>query len=838
MANVNVDSLVLEVTRNINIKTLDLDKYDEFLDELCGHRDYQKEAIQTTIRFLLGGEYKNTESLAKENFEENAALKDYYGTFESFKSKLEFPDKLACTIDLATATGKSWVMYGIAQIMLCEGAVDKVLILCPSITIKKGLTKKFETFVTDENLRATLKDSEIGLKINPSIIDSSRTIKTGDICIDNVHKTYSHTSSSIEDSLKGKGERTLIINDESHHLLNPQAETLITDTKTMKEWNKFLHELKYNFKYIVGLSGTPYLGNDYARDVIYRYNIMQAIEGRKAGNFVIKNIDYVQRDEAINEAERFEIIYNNHQNNKKRWKKARKHITIFVTQKITGAEKLLDRFVDFISRKEKISVDKAAEKVLIVTSSPKHEKNREILESVDESTNPIEWIISVSMLNEGWDVSRIFQIVPHEERAFNSKLLIAQVLGRGLRVPSEYESEQPLVTVYNHDKWSRAIKDLVYEVMSYENRVISYVVDKKPDYNFDLCNINYTKEEVNVKKHPVKKPFKIPKIPDLSSQATIIKRKTTYYQVKNAEEKEVTTEIEVKMYEVDQVVLDIYNKLAVFDKELGTDYSLVLNKEELKKKILEALQKIHDKTNKISEENKNRVERAFDVLQREQTGTTTIRRTPEKLYKRSTRDILQSSINASELQGNAAIIYEEDSVNTSKKEDVLNIKKGREGATVRNVIEIKNKYDFKCPLNVVILSYSNEIEFGKYLVDDKVAKHLDAWIKNVDRGFYPIPYSYRKGTHQKWANFNPDFFIKKGKDIIVIEIKSDEDISDVNKAKLKYARRHFEELNKINKSQHYTFKFLSKQDFSRFFETLEDGTYRDYVSNLEAELTN
>ena len=45
----------------------------------------------------------------------------------------------------------------------------------------------------------------------------------------------------------------------------------------------------------------------------------------------------------------------------------------------------------------------------------------------------------VSMLTEGWDVQNVFQIVPHEERAFNSKLLIAQVLGRGLRVPDAYK---------------------------------------------------------------------------------------------------------------------------------------------------------------------------------------------------------------------------------------------------------------------------------------------------------------------------------------------------------------------------------------------------------------
>ena len=67
------------------------------------------------------------------------------------------------------------------------------------------------------------------------------------------------------------------------------------------------------------------------------------------------------------------------------------------------------------------------------------------LKSVDETDSAAEWIVSVSMLTEGWDVKNVFQIVPHESRAFNSRLLVAQVLGRGLRVPRGME--QPLVTI-------------------------------------------------------------------------------------------------------------------------------------------------------------------------------------------------------------------------------------------------------------------------------------------------------------------------------------------------------------------------------------------------------
>jgi type III restriction enzyme len=41
------------------------------LDELCIHREYQKDAIRTALRFLLGGRYANLREMAKENFETN-----------------------------------------------------------------------------------------------------------------------------------------------------------------------------------------------------------------------------------------------------------------------------------------------------------------------------------------------------------------------------------------------------------------------------------------------------------------------------------------------------------------------------------------------------------------------------------------------------------------------------------------------------------------------------------------------------------------------------------------------------------------------------------------------
>ena len=65
------EDLILKVTTNIDPSVWDESEYEAFLDELCGSREYQKESIRTTLRFLLGGKYANLRALAKENFEHN-----------------------------------------------------------------------------------------------------------------------------------------------------------------------------------------------------------------------------------------------------------------------------------------------------------------------------------------------------------------------------------------------------------------------------------------------------------------------------------------------------------------------------------------------------------------------------------------------------------------------------------------------------------------------------------------------------------------------------------------------------------------------------------------------
>ena len=186
-----------------------------------------------------------------------------------------------------------------------------------------------------------------------------------------------------------------------------------------------------------------------------------------------------------------------------------KPITIIVTDKIVTCVQVWDELVDFLAEKEGVSREEAARKAIWVTSGvptnridkaevlrlvSEPEKVRKAnlaaLKTVDDPNNEVEWIVSVSMLTEGWDVKNVFQIVPHERRAFNSKLLIAQVLGRGLRVPKELN--QPIyVTINNHESWTNEIRDLYRGVLEIENRIGWGFTAAKHGYEFPLYNLTY-----------------------------------------------------------------------------------------------------------------------------------------------------------------------------------------------------------------------------------------------------------------------------------------------------------------------------------------------------------
>jgi len=825
--------LVLKVSGNIDPTRFDISKYEAFLDALCETREFQKAVIRIVLRYLLGGRYRNLRDLAEENYENNPALKELYPTFTDFEKHLQLPDKLTCTIDLATGTGKSYVLYGIARIMLAEGAVDRVLVLAPSTTIEKGVTEKFKALSGDADLLRLIPENA---KIrNPRIINATQTIKEGDICIENIHAVYEYVKSSVEDSLTGRGEKTLVLCDEVHHAYNPPGRDW-----AIKKWKEFLLDPKYGFRYIVGDTGTAYIGNDYFTDVVYRYSLRQAIEER-----TIKTIKYVAEDSLGGENEKFQKIYDNHLENKMRYRKI-KPITIIVTKDISACKRLTEKWINFIAEKENISKEHMEKKVLIVTSSPEHKENVFKLDRVDDKAYPTEWITSVSMLTEGWDVKNVFQIVPHEERAFNSKLLIAQVLGRGLRIPIEYKGNQPVTTVFNHDNWARNIKHLVEEVMEIERRLYFYPIIKEKDYNFGIYQIEYKKKEIETEVTQ-EEPYELLKKGHItfSTQIAGVEKETIYERVISGFREGKATYITYRMYPIDWVSNEIWNRLKVFDTEEGTDYSKKFPKEKIKEILKNSLVKIGWDEDTVSEENYRKTLQAFGVIKRKRAKALRFELEATDLVKLNTSQLKKASLGIVAFRRGSSVFFDEDSLKLSDEEDIRVLKELIDDETLPRmaITKVTNKFLFKTPLNVAFAHSTPERRFIEKLTSS--AELIDAWIKSRDTGFYGIEYPWRKGEHPKQGKFNPDFFLKIDNKIIVIEIKDDEliervkeggDVAKETKAKYKYTIDHFNRLNKLQQEQTYYFTFLTPKDFDKFFGVLKRGDFSGFKSRLDTEL--
>ena len=88
------------------------------------------------------------------------------------------------------------------------------------------------------------------------------------------------------------------------------------------------------------------------------------------------------------------------------------------------------------------------------------EASMRALLSVERTDNPIEIVIHVDKLKEGWDVNNLYTIIPLRTAA--SKVLREQMVGRGLRLPyGERVGDENLdsVTLTAHDKFKEIIDE-------------------------------------------------------------------------------------------------------------------------------------------------------------------------------------------------------------------------------------------------------------------------------------------------------------------------------------------------------------------------------------------
>jgi type III restriction enzyme len=103
------------------------------------------------------------------------------------------------------------------------------------------------------------------------------------------------------------------------------------------------------------------------------------------------------------------------------------------------------------------------ERVVTVHSNQRGEERDETVEkllSVENPREPTEIVVHVNMLKEGWDVTNLYTIVPL--RAANSRTLVEQSIGRGLRLPYGERvgaSAVDRLTVVAHDRFREIVDE-------------------------------------------------------------------------------------------------------------------------------------------------------------------------------------------------------------------------------------------------------------------------------------------------------------------------------------------------------------------------------------------
>jgi type III restriction enzyme len=819
------DQLLLKVSESYDRSVFDLDAYDDFIERSAAGRDYQGDAIRTVLRLFCSGRYESSAQLAGESWDESPDLQRRYLNHEALIDRLPFPEMLACSLDLATATGKSFVIYAVARVMLNEGIVDRVLVLTPSLTIEGELLDKFNA-LTAENELTDLMPVRDGHPI-PTIVDAGSTVREGEICVENRHAAYERTGSSLADSFRGNGARTLVISDEAHHVVSGGA-------ADRRRWGEFILNPDYGFRYHLGVSGTCYIGNDYFPDVVHRYAIRDAIN-----DGWVKQVYYLEEDDSTTQDERFQKLRSRHEKNRKMYRPL-KPLTIAVTRSIKDAGTLAEELTDFLASRSGTSRNAAEAKVLVVTSSPEHQANVRRLVTVDAPDDPTEWIVSVSMLTEGWDVKNVFQIYPHELRAFNSKLLISQVLGRGLRRP-EALPMQPTVYVFNHQRWGPRIDEYVAEVLDLKTTIAQRPAERQGVPHFAVHDLKTSDVPTGVQSQPLEANKKLTRL-NLHPQIDTTEETRFISAIDPTRAEILTTRVIEKRYPTDLVVEEVRRRLLDHDQRNKGTLAKEYTKRRVRQMVVSALKGLKLDGKEVTQENRQIILNSFGGLrQRRAVPRAKLEVQPTGLEEHRTEAMQPIRDRVARLTDQVMVFYDEESERLGEEEDAVALEKALSLDNV-NAQEVVNSFDFKSPVNVVLTSHAPERRFVQQLMHPRNSGMLESWIKAPDVGFYTIEFAYQPGGtgRSKRGKFNPDFFILlKGSDtVLVVETKANGEDSWENKGKAEAALAHFTAVNgllkRARRKRRYAFHLIAPEDYGRFFEAVKDDTVAEFRSTLQA----
>lgn len=375
-------------------------------------------------------------------------------------------DFVSLTFALATGVGKTRLMGAFIAYLYTQHNIKNYFVVAPNTTIYEKLKRDLSDqtsqkyvfrglgcfsappqIITDDDYKTKqISFFESDIRIFVYNIDKFNKEDA------NMKKVNEIIGDSFYQYLSALPDLVLIM-DESHHYRAERGAAALNE----------LHPLLG-----LELTATPLVTKSNKqvpfKNVVYEYPLSKAIEdGYTRTPFAVTRSDidfYNFGDEQLDKMMLLDGI-TCHENTKRKLEvyaanhgKTVVKPFMLVVCKDTDHAKWVDTFV----RSDEFREGAYKSKTIIVHSKQKGsetEANTRLLLGVEDPENPVEIVIHVNMLKEGWDVNNLYTIVPLRTAA--SKILREQMVGRGLRLPyGERTGDRDVdaVMLTAHDKFN------------------------------------------------------------------------------------------------------------------------------------------------------------------------------------------------------------------------------------------------------------------------------------------------------------------------------------------------------------------------------------------------
>lgn len=377
---------------------------------------------------------------------------------------------------IATGVGKTRLMGAMIAYLHAEYGIKNFMVLAPNLTIYNKLKTDFtpntpkyvfpglNAYVgTPQIITGDDYDQVGGLFDNPnddrlrinifniSKIDSDKDSRG----TPRVRRMAEYLGQSYFDYLSGLKDLVLIM-DEAHRYRANAGMAAINELHPV-----FGIELTATAK-STGAKGKPF------KNIAYEYNLAHAITDgfvKKPAIVGRTDFDKNQYDDDMLEELKIKDGIKVHESVKAELqvyadnKKARlvKPFMMVIAKDIKHAEDIEAKI-----KSDDFEEGRYKDKVIVVNSKQNGELKDEVLQrllQIENADEPTEIVIHVNMLGEGWDVNNLYTIVPL--RTADSKILVEQSIGRGLRLPyGELTKDEAIdrLHVVAHDKFADIIK--------------------------------------------------------------------------------------------------------------------------------------------------------------------------------------------------------------------------------------------------------------------------------------------------------------------------------------------------------------------------------------------